>query len=267
MKTWYQVLVVGMISTFLSAGATAFAQAAEEAAEVKKEEAAEVKKAEAAEVKKAEAAEVKKAEAAEVKKEEPNWSVGAGFGFSVYSWGYVSSLDYPSGIQPAINAPLGNIFVERRLNRSFALLLQLQGSYLNREDAYSDTNQGQLGLAAGARWILNPAGFVRLSFYSVVGGSWIFGKTEIKGYTNYNSGAGYHSHVNGYDIGLGVGFAAEMKLLDNLYLRLETLVARFGYQYYKEDYHGYPYEVNNAHYKSIYVLVAFSPTIQLRMAF
>jgi hypothetical protein len=275
MKTWSRILIVGMIAAFVSSGATAFAQTAGEVPEVTKEaevnNETEVKKEpevkKESEVKKE--AEVRKEP--EAKKEEPNWSIGAGVCFSSYSLGYVSNLSTLStglaSTAVVVNAPLGNIFVERRLNRSFALLLKLEGTYRNDENAYSDSNQGGLGLATGARWILNPGGFVELSLYSIVGGDWSFGKTTFK------TVADYHTHFYGYDIGLGVGLAVEMRLLANLYLRFESLVGKFGYQYSKQegdgnlDGIGTLYGNGNWHNKSIYALLAFSPTIELRMAF
>jgi hypothetical protein len=157
------------------------------------------------------------------------------------------------------------------LNRSFALLLKLEGSYSETESGYSDNKIGEVGVAAGVRWILNPGGFVEVSLYSVFGGSWVFGKSESKPNPPVNT-----SDTYGYDIGLGVGFAVEKKLLDNLYLRFETLVGRFGYQYDKQTVSTTLIDLvtnepvidkTHDHDKSIYALLAFSPAIELRMAF
>jgi len=204
------------------------------------------------------------------------WSVGAGMGFSVYG-GWTSGTGYGlAGLVSSYygyynismpSSPIGKLLVERRLGESWALMFQLSGSYTDNGDSQRVSPELALSLSAnlGTRWIINPGGAVEISPYVLLGGGMQEMKEVLVGYKS--DGAPVYSDPSGTVIGLGVGLVLERKLIDNLFLRLESLVAEITYSHVEGSTLSTDDKVSNLAVNRFTADLAFTPSIQLRLTF
>jgi len=199
------------------------------------------------------------------------WSVGAGVALGRgYTAGVVASLGGMGGLHdpPGASVPAGQVLVEYRLAPALALMFDATAHHF-QPDGDAGWSQSGVGGSAGLRWVINAGRPVEVSGYGVLGGSW----SHAEGPTGvYRAGedpetlpAEGESGLRG--VGVGLGLALETALLDALWLRLSSDVAR-------ADLHrvvssttvsdGTRYEEEHA---GLSAVLAMRPSLQLRLVF
>ncbi len=220
----------------------------------------------------------------------PAWSIGAGIGFGAYYYPTYGGIGTPGpasegsqGLGAAgglggyvgdnwYSSPNAHVMVEWQFADSLALLFQGGVSYSDNDSSGGNYEYYNVGVSilAGLRWILNPGGAVEVSTYGAFSGSWSFGFSDIE--SDFEPPENLESWVVknrsiSYSLGFHIGLALERKLLDNLYLRLESSLVRVAYGYGENKQTFSDEERSTSNSKSFSTGLAFSPAIQLRLAF
>jgi hypothetical protein len=214
----------------------------------------------------------------EAVKAPPKWSLGAGIGFGGSSSAYCLGLGCLGGV-PTLPpgglgsiggyggswTPQGRILLERQLSRSLALMIDGSASYTSSESSTSDLSNtsSNLGVGLGLRWLLNPDGAVEVSIAATLSGYWSTWDYWLMDLSSSKL------DVYSYTVSAGVGLVLERKLLDNLYLRLESNLVRLGYSWfeYKNTWVDTRVVSSKSSSHSFNAGVALSPSIQLRLTF
>lgn len=180
---------------------------------------------------------------------EPRWSLGGGVGLA--SWGGGTEL-YGTAVASGISGGTGasllypllysypepRLFLEYQLLEQLALLAQARASfgYLRRDNypagflAPEARYDYGAGVAAGARYIMNPGGLVELSFLGALSADYL-GRREVYIIESFTSaGAAEETKTVAYsnlvDVGLQVGLALERELIEGVWLRLQSSLVR-----------------------------------------
>ncbi|MBU1240285.1 hypothetical protein KKF84_18175 [Myxococcota bacterium] len=188
-----------------------------------------------------------------------NWSIGAGFLSSGYSYALAG---YMGGLSSYASTPTSSMTLERRLSDNLWLTMGLSSSFSVVDDeadinaGYTITTQSFVTeVAIGFRYIFNPRGAVEISAFG--GLSFVYGtqtqETDTEEWTSRSLAPG-----------LVVGLALERCLLDNLYLRLHTTIGSVYYSTVKseEKDSGATADMNQ-----IRGGISLNPGIQLRLTF
>ena len=212
-------------------------------------------------------------------KEEPNgpyWSIGAGLGFGSFQIDPLSSVSLGSR---NIQSPIGAVLVERQITRQLHLLLRLVGSYTNRDEDRNETNYRSseiidkifgVNAAAGFRWLFNPGGVVEFSGTVTIGALWHYEEgDEFNSIPNGETGIDEDVYLDfntvTYSLGGTLGLVLERRLLESLYLRLES---SFLGSYYGQKIHDYELpdgSRDSTKFKLFNIGMVFSPMIELRL--
>jgi hypothetical protein len=132
--------------------------------------------------------------------------------------------------------------------------------------ALDASNKG-VGLSIGWRRLFNPGGVVEVSAIGVLTGNWNFSDFWGTSTTDQTTTVYTYSFYS-YSFGLLVGLVLERKLLDNLYLRLESSLGQVSYNW--SEYKGTntsTQETSRSGSGGLSAGLALSPAIQLRMVF
>ncbi|HEX7478628.1 MAG TPA: hypothetical protein VF331_12530 [Polyangiales bacterium] len=167
--------------------------------------------------------------------------VGVGFGDASASSGFVVTGlgSSPSMMLPG-SSPFGVALIEATVTRRLRLGLSVTGAYQKLEHSdqrpvgqtnnYFPGEQSQLGAALSARWVLNPGGVVEISPLAVLGvhRGWATGLQSTYVPTTTGSGPGTYltADATGAGIDVTAGLVLEYRLLQQLYLRFESSLAR-----------------------------------------
>jgi hypothetical protein len=169
--------------------------------------------------------------------DESIWSAGAGISFGTYYLGGIYALGEQVNVGSLDGLALGGIgpggvglgasaFMERRLSDSLWFLFSARAGYgaANYQDS-RDSSSTTLGLELGLRWCLNPGGRIEISPWGTLGGDWQWVETEGTALSLLDTRWKSYS----YGIGLQIGLALDLRLLDNLYLRLTSSLVGLRY--------------------------------------
>ncbi|MCU0661897.1 MAG: hypothetical protein MUC50_06170 [Myxococcota bacterium] len=206
------------------------------------------------------------------------WSVGAGIGLMLYGspWGMESSL---GGLSSSFSlSPFGTVLLEKQLSDQLALTFDVSGTYSHRNKSgepeggwYSMNFKHIYGANAsvGIRWIFNPGGPVEVSGLASIAGIVTGGKGE---YRDSADGAdaedGYvvlDSEFTNYALGGNIGIAFERKLMDHLFLRLQTNLLAASWGSGTEQWEQADGSFRKEKDSLFNIGLAFAPAIQLRL--
>lgn len=198
------------------------------------------------------------------KSDADRWSIGAGIGFSIYRFalGGVPGMGYGNAVSyQSSRWPQGVIAVEYGLSNKLSMMFLADGFYA-QSIWQKDDSQGNLGLSAGIRWIFNPSSSVEISTYGLLGYQhyWYSGNADPENYL-------VTKDDDAYTIDAGIGLAFEIPLLENLRLRLSSLLLQANY--YHDDRTNIDENSNKMKEtrNGFSAGLSFSPSIQLRMTF
>jgi hypothetical protein len=189
------------------------------------------------------------------------WSLGGGIGLGRYSLGAVATA-YPYGVSflaigPSLS-PAGDLFLERRVNESWALVANVMATYDEaRENGAIRSLSTGLGVSAGARWILNPGGTVEVSPVATFDGRW--SRADARD-------PSWRTRVTSYSANLVLGLVLERELTDSLFLRLESPIVEAGYRW-GDMASSWDGVVDRSEIAGYGATLALAPSIQLRMVF
>jgi hypothetical protein len=211
----------------------------------------------------------------------PRWSIGAGIGLGGWSLGYgqlgclASSSGGLSSSGSSVGlgcgwSPQGSVLVEFQLSRRSALVFDGTFSYMKPVSSnLTDTSAKGGGLSLGWRQLLNPGGVIEISVVGVLAGDWHALDSGYQIINNEDDSTIVHRfHQYSYDVGVRVGLVLERKLIDNLYLRLESSIGQMSYFWSESRYTSLDTQkVSRSGAGGLSVSLAISPAIQLRMTF
>lgn len=211
----------------------------------------------------------------------PNWTVGAGLGFtwspvtglsslsSLSGLGALSSLGLMGTVQPSVSA-----LIERRLSARTFLLFQLSGGYgswQSTTDADSSSRQFSVDGQLGVRHVFNPHGLIEVSWY----GSARAGYQSIEAQLRTQSldpSTGMLSpdllalRGRSFSVGAATGLVLERELVEGLALRFSSSVLGLSFSSSSSETVGnFAVQPNGG--RSFDVGLRFSPTLELRYAF
>jgi hypothetical protein len=220
------------------------------------------------------------------------WSVGAGVSFGYANSAFSLSpgpLGYTSSYTPSYG--LG---IERYTSPRLTWMLKVSGDYKNSHvspgyNQYSlypegDSQSMSLTLSGGPRWIFNPGQPVEISSFALLRASYhageslakpsgLSGKVAAPLETSSTEEQETSEALNlekdwGWSLGLSLGIAFDMELIDNLYLRIFSSLASVSKTYAARRSHlageeSKPVETSD----SFGVQFDFRPGLELRMVF
>jgi hypothetical protein len=169
------------------------------------------------------------------------WSFGAGVGLLGYNLGSVVGPGAAGALGSLSGTTLLGVgLLERTLTPSLRLGLAASGGYSRRNTDSHDfdaTPEGQLsqgfyGGLLSLRWVLNPGDLVEVSTLVGLGGHGLRANSDTHSRTTAADGSATEarSKVDSKNRGIDgrLGLVVEYRLLERLYLRLETHFASVG---------------------------------------
>jgi hypothetical protein len=160
----------------------------------------------------------------------PTWSVGAGLAFFTPSYGLVGLGGAGGGLTSlSVLTPVApSVSVERLFSPQFALGLGLEGSVQSNNFNPSSRSllTGSIGLGVSPRFIMtNPDAPVSFTLYSTL----LAGYSGAPGAATVSpAGLTLSPPGSALSVGVGGGFAFELRLLERLSVRVQVHLARLS---------------------------------------
>jgi hypothetical protein len=186
--------------------------------------------------------------------EPPNWSLGAGIDFSGPQLGGQGV----GGLASATTDPRMSVMLERRVAEPLWLLMKLSGSYARHRELSTTSGQPASRTYAGAgalgvRVVFTPDEPFQVSMFSTLGLS--LGRSTLD-----------QSKARSWAAAMQLGLALDRELIENLGVRLATVLATASYA--RSDYEQLQGGVlTNTSSDGWGAAVTLSPSIELRFSF
>ena len=212
----------------------------------------------------------------------PDWSVGAGIGYTLIGYGMFqsdnaiasgsSAAALGASSSPSLTTPTPIAFLERRLARGAFALIQAEGVY-SKTTLPTSSNEREAGgfaVEPGIRWILKPGAPVELGMAHVVYYAQYETTTTASDsvVTATNSSVLVSaSHARSSTFGTATALVAERELIPQLWVRVGAtfLRAYSSKTIVKYDAQGTTVPDVEAH--AVGVRLGFEPSLSLRLAF